>query len=230
MLDIDEIETACLRALGGQHEVLHQPLDFVVADHRPVGRVTEFAVEQWVAVGDDRFEFGIVVRLAEATRMGELQADDDVVSVFAGRFFVRGDDALAHGRDIALALLGHDELLGIGAAVGAHGASLAAPQELGAGKTEAPPAAFGVLGRAAVALAIPAFHRLNRQTMADGHSVEFERRAERRLWPMRDDVVARHVEPERLHVITKSGDAVERASFGIIAEFHVSSDRAGSFR
>ena len=162
--------------------------------------------------------------------MGELQADDDVVAVIAGGFFVRGDDAFAHRGDIALALFGHDELLGIGAAVGAHGAGLAAPQQFGAGKTEAPPTAFGVLGRATIALAIPAFHRLNRQTMADGHAVEFERRTERRLRAMRDDVVARHIEPERLQVVAKSGDAVERASFGVIAEFHASSDRADNFR
>ena len=230
MLDVDEIETTGLRPLGRYDEILHQPLDLVVADDRAVGRIAELAIQQRMAIGDDRFELGIVVRLAETARMGELQTDDDIVAVFAGRFLVRGDDAFAHLGDVALALLGHDELLGIGAAVGAHRTSLAAPQQLGAGQAEAPPATFGILGRAAVALAVPAFHRMNGKTMTDGHAVEFKWRPERRLRTMRDDVVAGQVEPERLDVVTKSGDAVERTSLGIIAELHASSELTDNFR
>src|SRR6185312_14748376 len=128
--------------------------------------------------------------------------------------------ALAHGGDVGHRVFADDELLRIGAAVGPHGAGFAAPDELGARQAEAAPAAFGVLGRVAVALAVPAFHRMHGEAVADRHAVDLDRRAERRLRPVRDNVVARHVEPERGDVITKSGDAVERACLGIIAELH----------
>src|ERR1700751_616582 len=62
------------------------------------------------------------------------------------------------------------------------------------------------------------------EPVADLHAVDFERRGERRIRPVRHDVVAGHIEAERLHVIAKSGDAVERTGFGVIAELHVSSE------
>ena len=85
MFDVDEIVAAGLRTLGGNDIVPDQPLDFIVADHRPLLRVAEFAVEQRVIIGDDRFEFGVVVRFAEAPRMSELEPDHQAI-VVADRF------------------------------------------------------------------------------------------------------------------------------------------------
>ena len=68
VLDVDEIVAALLGALGRDHVVVDQPLDLVVADHRPARRIAELAVEQRVVIGDDRLELGVVVRLAEAAR------------------------------------------------------------------------------------------------------------------------------------------------------------------
>ena len=219
MFDVDEIETAVLGALGGNDVVVDQPLDLVVADHRPVGRITEFAVEQRMIVGDDGFEFGVVVRLAEAARMRQLQPDHEI-AVVAGRFPVRLDDDVAQGRDLALAFRGHGELLRIGAPVEAHRAGLAAPDQFGAAEPETPPAPPGVLRRPAVALAIPTLHRLDRQAMSDFHAVDFDRRRQRRFRAVRDDVVAWHLEAERLQIVAKAGDTIERANLGIVTELH----------
>ena len=131
MFDVDEIVAAGLGALGGDNIVVDQRLDFVVGDHRPVRRIAEFAVEQRMVIGDDRFELGVVVRLAETAGMRELQSDDDVV-LAAGRFLVRGDCDVAQTGDVALALRGHRELFWIGAAIKAHRAGFAAPDQFGA--------------------------------------------------------------------------------------------------
>jgi hypothetical protein len=38
---------------------------------------------------------------------------------------------------------------------------------------------------------------------------------------VRDDVIARHLDLKGLHVVAKAGDAIERASLGIVAKFHI---------
>ena len=161
-----------------------------------------------MVIGDDRFELGVVVRLAETAGMRELQSDDDVV-LAAGRFLVRGDCDVAQTGDVALALRGHRELFWIGAAIKAHRAGFAAPDQFGAAQAETLPTALGVFGRLAVALTVPAFHRMDRQPVADFHAVDFERLRQRRCRTVRDNIVAWHVDAERLHVVSESGDAVE---------------------
>ena len=173
-----------------------------------------------MVIGDDGFELAVVVRLAEAAGMGELQPDDEIV-VVSGRLPMRGDHGVAQARDLALAVAGHGELLRIGAAVGPHRAGLSAPDQLGAAEPEAAPAPFGIVRRLAVTLAVPALHRMDRQAMADLHAVDFDRGRQWRVPAMRDDVVARHLDSEGLQVIAKARDAVKRASLGIVAEFHV---------
>ena len=52
MFDVDEVITALLRPLGGDDEILDHPFDLVVADHRAISGVAEFAVEQRMIVGN----------------------------------------------------------------------------------------------------------------------------------------------------------------------------------
>ena len=68
---------------------------------------------------------------------------------------------------------------------------------------------------------IPALHRLDRQSIADFHAVNFNQRRQRRCRPMRNDVVAWHVEAEGLQIIAEARDAVERTNLGVVAEFHI---------
>src|SRR6185503_9140324 len=78
----------------------------------------------------------------------------------------------------------------------------------------------GVLRRAAVALAVPALHRVDREAVSDLHAVDLDGRGKRRGRAVRDDVVARHVEAEGGDVIAEPGDAVERTDLGIVTELH----------
>ena len=117
-------------------------------------------------VEDARFHPHLVVGLAEAARVRQLQADDEPV-VVAHRLAVRADQRVAQPRDGGLAAGGHHQLVGIGAAVVTHGHGLAAPDQLGAREAEVAPAPDRVVGRPAVFVAIPAFHRLDREAVAD---------------------------------------------------------------
>ena len=219
MLDVDEVEAALPGAPGGNHVVLDQALDLVVADRGAIGRHAELPVEHRMAIGDDRLEFAIVLRLAEAARMGELQADHEA-AVVARRRDVRLDQTFAQPGDAGQRMPGDHELPGIGAAVGAHRAGLAAPDQLGAALAEALPAAHGVLARAAVGFAVPALHRMDAEAVADGHALDGKRLGEGRIRPRLDDVVARHREAERRHVVAEAGHPVERTRLGVITEFH----------
>lgn len=84
VLEIHEIEAAGLRAPSGGDVIVDEPPDVVVRHHRIVFRDAEFPVEHRVAVEDHLLELAIVVRLAEAAGMGELEADDEIVVVACG--------------------------------------------------------------------------------------------------------------------------------------------------
>ena len=49
-------------------------------------------------------------------------------------------------------------------------------------------------------LGVPALHRLDRQSIADFHAVNFNRRRQRRCRPMRNDVGAPHADDEGLEI------------------------------
>src|SRR4029077_8797468 len=77
MLDVDEIEAAFARTLRRGHEIIDEAAYLVIAHHRPVFGIAEFPVEQGVPISDHRLESLMVVRLAKAARMGELQANHE---------------------------------------------------------------------------------------------------------------------------------------------------------
>src|SRR5262245_11416475 len=82
------------------------------------------------------------------------------------------------------------------------------------------PAPPRVVGRAAVALAVPPLHGLDPEAVADVQAVDPDRLGQGRLWAMGDNVVAGDVEPEGPHVAAEAGDAVQRACLRIVAKFH----------
>src|SRR5207244_2156240 len=67
------------------------------------------------------------------------------------------------------------QLVRIGAAVGADRDRLAAPDELRAREAEVAPAPPRVVAREAVVRAVPAFHRLDREAVADREAIDLER-------------------------------------------------------
>ena len=221
MLDVDEIEAAFARTLRRGHEIIDEAAYLVIAHHRPVFGIAELPVEQRVPISDHRLESLMVVRLAEAARMGELQADHEAF-VAAHGFAMRIDQGFAQASDRGLRRCRHHELVRIGAPVGAHRDRLAAPDQLAAARAEAPPAPHRVFARAPVALPVPALHRIEREAIADFHAGDFDRRGEERGRPASHDVVARHVEAKRVEMGSKRGDAAEGRELGIFAELHAS--------
>ena len=182
VLQVDEVEADVARVLRGDHVVVDELADVAIAHQRIVGRETELAIEDRMPIEDHRLHPRLVVGLAEASRVRELQSDHEIV-VVAHRLAVPRHERLAHRRDLGLGGFGHQQLVGIGAAVVAHRDRFAAPDHLGAGEAEVAPAADGVLGRSSILEAVPSFHRLDRETIADGELARRERRAERGVGP-----------------------------------------------
>ena len=69
---------------------------------------------------------------------------------------------------------GQHQLMRVGAAIVAHGDSLAAPDQLRAAPAEVLPAAGREIGRLAVGRAVPPFHRQHAEAVADPHVTNLE--------------------------------------------------------
>ena len=219
VLEVHEVEAAGLRAFGGGDVIVDQPPDVVVRHHRILLRDAEFPVEHRVAVEDHLLELAIVVRLAEAARMGELEADDELV-VTAGGLPVGRDDRLAQTGDGRLRRLGHHQLERVGAPVMAHRHRLAAIDELRPALAEPPPPPHGVLGRGTLPRAVPALDGVDGEAVADGHAVDRQRRGQRLVGAVGDDVVAGHVRAQLGEMRAEAGDAGEGGDLREIPILH----------
>jgi hypothetical protein len=166
MLDIDEIVAAVSGSFRSEHVVLDEATDLFVAHDRAIRRIAELPVENGMMIRNPGFKLSVVVRLAEAPRMRELQADDQP-GVITGSLLVGFDERLAQAGNGGLGLPRHANLIGVGAPVGSDGNRLSAPDEFGSAQTEPPPAPFRVWARRAVALTVPAFHRVDGETSAN---------------------------------------------------------------
>ncbi|OQA40206.1 MAG: hypothetical protein BWY52_02927 [Chloroflexi bacterium ADurb.Bin325] len=169
VLDIDEREPRALGQRRGAAEVLDQPGDVVVAEQRVVGRDAELAVEQRVMVEDGGLEL-LAVGPGEAARMGELEADEQVVGP-AVRGQVLCDQRLAQPSQRGQVGFVDEQLVRVCAAIVAHGHRLAAEDELCAAPPETAPAPQRQLGGRAVRGAVPPLHRQHREPVADGEAV-----------------------------------------------------------
>src|SRR5262249_19729762 len=116
VLDVDEVVAAVARAFRRDDVVVDEAAHLVVAHDGTIGGVAELPVEDGMPVGDPRLEFRVVVRLAEASRMRELQADDEAV-VISGCLPVRLDQGLAQACDGRLRLIRQAELVWVGPTV-----------------------------------------------------------------------------------------------------------------
>ena len=114
-------------------------------------------------------------------------------------------------------------MFGICTSVWPDRAGFTAPDQLAPALAKTLPTPLRVYRRSAVQFAIPALHRVDAESIADRHSLEFKRRSERRSWTAGYDVVAGHVETQRLHVTAKSVDPFKRAGFGVISKLHIAS-------
>src|SRR5580704_15480747 len=119
-----------------------------------------------MAVEDARLGLSTGVGAAVAAGMGELEADDEAVGAAHGAF-VFFDERGAHAGEAVARVRSDDDLIGIGAACVIDGGGFAAPDEFCAALAEALPAADGVVAGIAVGRAVPAFHGIDGDAIAN---------------------------------------------------------------
>src|SRR5579872_6529350 len=166
MFDVDEIEAEVGGDACGAVEVFDYAVDFGVGEDGIVGVELEARVEDRVAIEDARLGFVGGIGAAVAAGVGELEANDESVGA-AHRALVLVDESGAHFGKAGASVRGDDDLIGIGAAGVIDGGGFAAPDKFGAALTEALPAADGVVGGIAVGGAVPAFHGVDGDSIAD---------------------------------------------------------------
>lgn len=201
MFDVDEIG-AGFGGEGGCFNIgFDQLLEFVVREDGGVRGDAEFFVENGMAIGDAGFQFLFVVRAAEAAGMGELKTDDEIVgsAVFSG---VRGGEFFAEFADASDVFAVDDELVWIGAAVGTNSHGFAAENEFGAAFAEASPAPEHVIGDAAGSGAVPTFHGMNGDAIADASAVDGDLFHGAQEWGIGrgDGIVAGQIDAETLQM------------------------------
>src|SRR5580704_7618010 len=119
-----------------------------------------------MAIEDARLGFSTDIGAAVAAGVGELKADDEAVGA-AYRAFVFFDERGAHAGEAVARVRSDDNLIGIGAASVIDGGGFASPDEFGAALAETLPAADGIVAGIAVGSAVPAFHRIDSDAIAD---------------------------------------------------------------
>ena len=192
MLDVDEIEAEVGGDAGGAVEVFDDAFDFGVGEDGIVGVELEARVENRVAIEDARLGLVRSVGAAVAAGVGELEADDEVVGAAHGAF-VLFDEGGAHAGEAVACVRGDDDLIWVRAACVIDGGGFATPDEFGAALAEALPAADGVVGGIAVGSAVPAFHGINGDAIADFYIATLDGFEERRARAV-DFIVAGEIE------------------------------------
>ena len=169
-----------------------------------------------MAVGHAGFPALLVVRAAEAAGVRQLEADDEVVDRTPAGEVLGLEDADEFG-DAGAVLLVEDELVHVRPPVGAHGHGLGAADQLGAARAEALPASLHLLGDAAGGRAVPAFHRMDGDAVADGLAVDLragDRLRQRVAGPGFDGVLEGQVDAEPGAMGAEVGDGLERGDAG----------------
>jgi len=216
-LDVDKVEPGFFGKLCRSDEVADDVAQLVVGDD--VGRraVKPF-VEQRVTVGGDRFELRVVVRMAVAAGVGELEPDIEVVGGaelhrVAHPHFGRERLEFRHGGG------GNHELAGVAFAGLHHRAGLAAEEEFRAAFGEVEPAAAGQFGGGAVGQTVPPLHGEDAPAVADFPAVILDGLRERAGRSGEDGVVDLKLQSEFLQVFPERLGGLERCDFRVIA-FH----------
>ena len=141
MFDVDKIETGFVDDDGGATKIFDQAVNVVVTHQGAVGHMKAL-VEQGVFVGRHLLKFFNIVRFAPAARVGELQADHQIIGAAKlGLMFI--DQRFAQMGQCAQRLRVGNQLVGVGAAIVPHRYRLAAPHQLGPACAKALPAANG---------------------------------------------------------------------------------------
>ena len=182
-LDVDELVAGRRRQPRRGDEILHQPIQVVVGQHRHAGRHTP--IEHGVrapprAAPADRTRSAATSGRSASAAARERRRRRRWLPNFSrcAAISVSRRPAIAW-----LVRLGQQQLVRIGAAVVPHRDRFPTPDQLGAAQAEVAPAADGELRRPPVGRAVPAFHRQHAEPVADANAVQLERPRQRRLAP-----------------------------------------------
>src|ERR1700722_17660018 len=161
--------------------------------------------------GYPRFQ-PLIVGPAETPGMRQLKTDDQIVCG-AVALAVGLYECGAQAGQIAFVGLGNDELMRVGAAIRTYRHGFSAANQFGAAFAEARPAPQHVVGNAARAGAVPPFHGLHRETVANALAVNQDVPdwpAQRRGCAGFNAIIARKAHAERGKVIAKIPNGLKR--------------------
>ena len=117
-------------------------------------------------IGDAGFPANLVIGAAEASRVGKLESNEEVV----GGAEVFGMSIRECGEKLAESILisgSGQSLVRVGPPVGLNGSGFASPDELGPTQAKVAPAAESEFGGGTVRICIPTFHGVNAPAVAD---------------------------------------------------------------
>src|SRR5215470_12291114 len=118
----------------------------------------------------------------------------------------------------------NQKLIGIRAAVFAHRNRFPSPDEFCAARSEMAPPADRQFAGPSVRRAVPAFHRLNRETVSDACAVNIDRPCKWRSFAFGQDRIARNCDATCLQVIAKCFDVLQTSD----ARYSAAHTAAGS--
>src|SRR5262249_1025331 len=152
---------------------------YLAVGHQRMIRVeAQSLIQNRMVIKDTRFGPAFNVRLTITARMRQLKTNQQSVSRACGLTML-GQQHLTQARKVSPRVLGNHKLIRICATVMQHGNRFAAPDQLRATSPKIPPAPHRQLGWTTVRGAVPAFHRMNRETVSNRGSVETQRPSER---------------------------------------------------
>ena len=143
------------------------------------------------------------VRPTVASGVSQLQADHRI-SIRSHYGAVLVEQNLTELREIALRVIGNDELIRVGAAFVRNGNRFPAPDQTSTGAAKTLPAAPCEFGRPAVGRAIPTFHGLDGNPTSDFEMTPLQRLTKWGLNSDDDFAIARNCDPEREKVVVKA--------------------------
>src|SRR6201988_92708 len=143
--------------------------------------------------------------------MRQLKPEIEIaVGVRAEPGAMRGHELVAQRGQRWLGLFRDEQLIRIGTAVVADSDGFAAPNQLGAARTEALPAAARQLARLARGRAVPAFHWQHAEAVADADRAVNERLRERRLGRRDQRIVKAEIDARRAQMPPEKVRRLER--------------------
>ncbi len=207
-LDVDELIAGVVRQARGRDEVLDQPVQIVVRQHRDAGR--HAAIQDRIRDGGERFGPIEDIRSRPAARMRQLQADEQIaVGVGAEPFTMRADQRFAQIGDRFVILRCQQQLIGIGAAVVPYRDGFPAPHQFRAAQAEVAPPPDRQLGGLPIRRPVPPLHRQHAETVAHPNAVHLERLRQRGLLRRHQLIVEVERNTVPREVIAKCGSRLQ---------------------